>query len=177
MVALLPDAVAARLAAAPLTYAEVGATADLLPEGYRHVRRTRVLDVPFDLAVERLMTWRVQEAAGLTVASSARRVAEGATVTMRLGPPVLGLRIPCRVVEVVDEPDAAGFAYGTLPGHPESGEERFVVHRDAAGRIGFTVTAFSRPATLLVRAGGPLVRRAQDLMTGRYLRAMEPGGR
>ena len=36
------------------------------------------------------------------------------------------LQAPCRVVYVIDEPDIRGFAYGTLPGHPESGEERFV---------------------------------------------------
>ena len=30
------------------------------------------------------------------------------------------LRAPCRVVYVIDEPDVRGFAYGTLPGHPES---------------------------------------------------------
>jgi uncharacterized protein (UPF0548 family) len=32
--------------------------------------------------------------------------------------------VPCRVVYVVDEPRRAGFAYGTLPGHPEIGGER-----------------------------------------------------
>ena len=39
-------------------------------------------------------------------------------------------RRPCRVVYVVDEPDRRGFAYGTLPGHPESGEELFLVRYD-----------------------------------------------
>ncbi|SIP67631.1 hypothetical protein BN9982_740001 [Mycobacterium tuberculosis] len=34
------------------------------------------------------------------------------------------LRAPCRVVYVIDEPDVRGFGYGTLPGHPVSGEER-----------------------------------------------------
>ena len=36
-------------------------------------------------------------------------------------------RIPARVVYVVDEPARRGFAYGTLHGHPESGEEAFLV--------------------------------------------------
>ncbi len=30
---------------------------------------------------------------------------------------------PCRVVYEVERPDARGFAYGTLPGHPATGEE------------------------------------------------------
>ena len=50
-----------------------------------------------------------------------------------------------RVVFVIDEPGRFGFAYGTLPRHVESGEERFLVERDAAGEVyyeegqGFTV--------------------------------------
>ena len=39
----------------------------------------------------------------------------GSEVIVHLGP----VRAPCRVVYVVDEPDRRGFAYGTLPGHPE----------------------------------------------------------
>src|SRR5207253_2806761 len=33
----------------------------------------------------------------------------------------------CRIVYVVNEPRKFGFAYGTLPEHVESGEERFTV--------------------------------------------------
>ncbi|MFC6343752.1 DUF1990 domain-containing protein, partial [Nocardioides hankookensis] len=91
----------------------------------------------------------------------------GATVAMRLGP----LRVPCRVVYVVREPDRVGFAYGTLPGHPESGEERFEVARAADGTVTFEVTAFSRPATMLARLGGPIGRAVQDRITERYLNA------
>ncbi|GAA4696164.1 DUF1990 domain-containing protein [Nocardioides conyzicola] len=83
------------------------------------------------------------------------------------------MRIPCRVAYVVAEPDRAGFAYGTLPGHPESGEERFLLTRLSDGRITFTVTAFSRPATRLARAGGPLTRSIQDRVSRRYLRAAD----
>jgi uncharacterized protein (UPF0548 family) len=43
----------------------------------------------------------------------------GTDVLAHLGP----IRVPCRVVYVLDEPERRGFAYGTLPGHPESGEE------------------------------------------------------
>jgi uncharacterized protein (UPF0548 family) len=34
------------------------------------------------------------------------------------------------VVWTVDEPNRIGFGYGTLQGHPESGEESFVVSRE-----------------------------------------------
>jgi uncharacterized protein (UPF0548 family) len=44
---------------------------------------------------------------------------------------------PCRVVydELGIERDTAGFGYGTLPGHVESGEERFSVSFDGAARM------------------------------------------
>ena len=54
--------------------------------------------------------------------------AVGSEVIVHLGP----VQAPCRVVYVVDEPDRRGFAYGTLPGHAESGEELFLVRYDPA---------------------------------------------
>jgi hypothetical protein len=56
------------------------------------------------------------------------------------------MRAPCRVVYVIDEPRRRGFAYGTLPGHPESGEEAFVLEQRDDGTIASNIIAFSRPA-------------------------------
>ncbi len=69
-----------------------------------------------------------------------------------------------RIVYVVDESDAAksqfGFAYGTLPGHVETGEERFLIEWDrATDNVSFEILAFSRPKHLLVRLNK---RRARD---------------
>ena len=173
---LLATAEIARLQSAPFSYADVGGTADLAtaPAGHRLLRRTTPVGCSFEEAADRLMAWQVHEAAGLHVRASARRVAVGEVVEMRI-PWLPGLRIPCRVVRVVDEPDRAGFAYGTLPGHPESGEEAFVVSRAPDG-VRFTITAFSRPATRLARAGGPVTLVGQEYFTRRYLRALRLGG-
>ena len=84
----------------------------------------------------------------------------------------LGITAPCRVVYVIDEPARRGFAYGTLRGHPESGEESFVVSIDEEGQVLFTVRAFTRPGTLLARVSGPVGRIVQHLITERYVRAM-----
>jgi uncharacterized protein (UPF0548 family) len=92
---------------------------------------------------------------------------------MRFGLGPLALAIPCRIVYVVAEGDRVGFAYGTLPGHPESGEEAFVLHRTDDGGVDFTVTAFSRHASLLAKVGGPVTRLGQRLMTTRYLHALD----
>jgi uncharacterized protein (UPF0548 family) len=66
-----------------------------------------------------------------------------------------------------------GFAYGTLPGHPERGEEAFLVRRHHGAAVTFTITAFSRPASALARAAGPVGRGIQRRITGRYLSAIQ----
>jgi len=83
-----------------------------------------------------------------------------------------GFSARCRVVWVVDEADRAGFAYGTVRGHPESGEEAFVVERDAGGEVWLSVRAFSRAATRYARAGGPVTWLVRRWITERYLRAV-----
>ena len=60
--------------------------------------------------------------AGLLVDPARPRVLAGdvAVLSLLLGPwPIVA---PVRVVDVVDEPRVRGFAYGTLPGHPETGQ-------------------------------------------------------
>jgi uncharacterized protein (UPF0548 family) len=81
-------------------------------------------------------------------------------------------KIPARVVYVIDEPDRKGFAYGTLPGHPERGEESFVVERRADESVWLTIRAFSRPANRFFWAAYPALRLLQALFTERYKRAL-----
>jgi uncharacterized protein (UPF0548 family) len=158
-----------------LTYAEVGATRGDLPEGYQHLVRSAWLGTgpeTFDRAVRALMTWEVQRRAGVAVLGAPASVTEGASATLRIGPRLLGVRAPVRVVHVIDEPGRKGFAYGTLPGHPESGEESFVVEQWPDGAVTIEIRAFSRPASLLARLGGPATRAVQRHVTERYLAAL-----
>jgi uncharacterized protein (UPF0548 family) len=92
-------------------------------------------------------------------------------VLLRAGPAVAGLRIPCRVVYTISEADRRGFAYGTLPGHPEQGEEAFLVTITGGTEVHFRIRAFSRPATLPARLGGRLTRLVQQYATDRYVKA------
>lgn len=159
---------------AEFTYAEVGATHDggSLPPGYHHVLvRERVGHgrAAFAAVVEGTLTWAVHRGTGLRVVASAERAADDVDVTASVGVGPLRLRIPCRVVWAVAEADRGGFAYGTLAGHPESGEESFVVEIGPDDDVWFTVTAFSRPATWYARLGGPLTRLVQSLATRRYV--------
>ncbi|MGY0491449.1 DUF1990 family protein [Streptomyces sp. WG-D5] len=155
-----------------LTYGEVGATLTEggLPSGYGHVdRRVRIGSGQecFERAGAAVLAWGAQRGAGMKVmpGDDAR---EGADVRLRF----LWLRIPCRVVRVVRDASRIGFAYGTLPGHPECGEEAFLVERDADDAVWFRVRAFSRPGRWYARWGGPVARGVQKWMTGRYLRAI-----
>ncbi|MGD0592238.1 MAG: DUF1990 domain-containing protein [Acidimicrobiales bacterium] len=160
----------------PVSYAEVGATRDgRLVSGYRHVAREVVTgagDDAFDRSVERLRSWAPLRAAGLRLWPPDASIREGVDVaaTKRLG--LLHVVVLCRIVYVVEDPDRYGFAYGTLPGHPEEGEELFCVTKQANGDVVFRIVAFSRPADVLTRLGGPLGRRVQRRMTDRYLSSL-----
>lgn len=63
----------------------------------------------------------------------------------------------CRIVYVVDEScpiSMFGFAYGTLPGHVESGEELFLIEWDRnTDEVWYDILAFSRPNHFLTRLG------------------------
>jgi uncharacterized protein (UPF0548 family) len=65
----------------------------------------------------------------------------------------------------------AGFAHGTLPGHPERGEESFVLHRTDSDTLS-GIRAFSRPARRFSRIGAPVSRLVQRRVTAAYLRAI-----
>jgi uncharacterized protein (UPF0548 family) len=156
-----------------LTYDRPGATRDgTLPAGYDHLD----LDEPvghgrdaFERAVEGLFTWRMHQRAGLRlVRVSAARAAPGVVVVVRAGP----VRIPCRVVYTLDDPDEQGFGYGSLPGHPFTGEELFAVRLDGDGEVRARVRAFSRPVMRLARLGGPATPVVQRLAARRYLGAL-----
>ncbi len=82
----------------------------------------------------------------------------------------------CRIVYLLDdrgELERYGFAYGTLPDHAESGEERFTVEwnrRDDS--VWYDLFAFSRPNHPLTRLGHPYARRVQRRFAAGSLAAM-----
>lgn len=156
-----------------LTYAEVGATRGELPTGYHHLRRRRVIGhgpADFERLGAAVLGYRIQRGLGILEEAETPVAQPGAQVTVVLGIRGFGLRAPCRVVYVLDEPDRRGFAYGTLPGHPATGEELFAVEYDrGTGTVYGVITAFSRPARWYTRLGGPLVRWAQRAAAAAYL--------
>ncbi len=167
------DAILERLRDSQPTYSDVGGTRrETLPDGYVHDRyRVDLPDGTFERAADGLRRWQAHLGAGVDVhpSGAALRPDTDVVVVARIG--LLHALAPCRVVYVTDEADRFGFAYGTLPGHPERGEEAFVVER--AGRAAtFSIVAFSRPAALAARLGRPVARGIQRRVTRAYLDAL-----
>ena len=163
-----------------LTYDAVGGTLrDATPSGYRSEQVERILGhgpERFAEAKAALKDWRPHRGAGLLLAADGP-IAEGTTVALAAPLPVGFAVAACRIVAVVDEPHRWGFAYGTLPVHPESGEELFVVERrpDEGDVVVFRIAVFWRPHELLTRLGAPVARILQRRATLAYLDAMTGG--
>jgi len=159
------------------SYDVVGSTTrpELTPSGYHRLEhRARIGDGDevFLKAGEVLMSWQMHNAAGLRIEADSPRAEIGTNSLGRLGVGGIGMPVPCRVVWTVDEPNRIGFGYGTLQGHPESGEESFVVSRED-DEIWFTVLAYSRPAAWYTRLGGSIGRLGQQFFAHRYAAALQ----
>jgi uncharacterized protein (UPF0548 family) len=174
-----PEDLARLLASAKeahLSYPEVGATRELpLPTGYRVDRYECELDpdeATFDRAVEALRSWKAHLGAGVEVVPDDARVTVGETVLLLVKTAGLWVAAPCRVVYLIDEPHRFGFAYGTLPGHPEQGEAAMIVEASEIGTVVFRIVSFSRTVDPLARLASPLTRRIQRRVTNRYVKAL-----
>jgi uncharacterized protein (UPF0548 family) len=163
------------LSAAPLTYDGEGLTRERTsPPGYRITDRHIAVGVgedAFRRLAEGLMGWELHRLAGLRVDARTPVAAEGVNVAPGFGIGPLRLSAPCRVVWTERTSTRTGFGYGTLPGHPESGEEGFVASLEENGLVVFDLFAFSRHSNWFYRAGGPVAEAAQRLVTRRYVAA------
>ena len=150
------------------TYTAVGATASLPPADYV-VDHTRIKlgqgEEVFMKAKAALGRWQQFRLGWVEVWSPETPIQTGEVVAVIARNVGLWWLNACRIVYVVDEEEPIqryGFAYGTLPDHAETGEERFLVERDrASGEVWYDILAFSRPHLLLTRLGYPFVRRVQ----------------
>ncbi len=161
---------------APFTYAEVGATrAPELPAGYLPGESTEVVGSgreTFERVAAAILDWTPQRSVGLRVRATGSPGQVGTVVVLTAGLPRFGYDIPCRVVWASTTGDERGYAYGTLPGHPESGEECFTVRLTDAGDVVVSIRVFSRLATPAARLLPPVARFVQGLATRRYLSSL-----
>ena len=158
------------------TYLEVGATATLLPKGYDYLQAQRNVGLGqhlFEECGNTILNWGIQKGAGFRLENN-EPVKNNAQNRLGLHWGPFKTWAACQVVYVVDEPNRKGFAYGTLPGHPERGEESFIVSIDAVGTVTFEITAFSKPARWFAKLGSPTLRFLQQHVTWKYLDAVHP---
>ncbi|WP_217991631.1 DUF1990 family protein [Blastococcus aggregatus] len=174
------------LAARSLTYGPAGVTAPgeqqwSAPAGRRAYERSVLVgqgDECWGQAKAALLSWGVKTRSGFAVepASGADPgVRNGADYWLLAAVGPLRIREPARVIAVVDRPDRCGFAYGTLEGHPVSGEEAFVLHRDEDGVVRLTLRSVTAPGSGRWRLAFPAVLVAQRRYRRRYARALAEG--
>lgn len=173
------------LATRELTYRDLAATR---PEdevwgapaaGYRSFEATTVIGhghPAWDAARRAVLEWGVKTRSGFRVVpdgAAALQVTDGADYWLSASVGPVTVREPVRVVAVVDRPDRCGFAYGTLAGHPVSGEEAFILSRTPDGDVVLTLRSLTRPAPGGAwRAAFPVLLVAQRIYRRRYLRAL-----
>jgi hypothetical protein len=105
-----------------------------------------------------------------------RAMREGDVVVQQVsippGPLAVRTLFAVRILEVFREPHRAGFSYGTLRGHAESGRSTFRIEQDEAGTRAVIETR-SRPGNLPSRLLGPVFTLPyQKYCTGRALDRM-----
>ena len=169
--ATLLDELLTRAATQSLSYPEVEMTRGEAPAGYGREHQRVALAIEFAAAREAIVTFLTHRLPYLFVHPANTRATVGTNVLVcaRIGP--LWTINPCRIVYVIDEPDRAGYAYGTLPGHSEHGEETFTVERTPDGVVAETI-AYARPQDLLARAGKPIAHRVQARIKRDYMAAL-----
>lgn len=96
-----------------------------------------------------------------------------AKLTYRFGP--FRIASPVRVVYVIEEPKRHGFACGTLPGHPQSGEMSFVVEHRDDNTVWLVLRAFSRPGNWFYRLFSPALKAQQKRIFTKFQRSLLPG--
>jgi len=176
----------AQQAALDFSYSAVEATAAMPPAGYV-VDRTRIElgsgELVFETAKAALRRWQQIQLGWVEAWSPDTPLEVGRVVA------IMGWAVgfwwlnACRIAYTIDEAGPTtrfGFAYGTLPGHIASGEERFLIEWDRdSDRVFYDILAFSKPNDVLSRLGYALVRRSQKRFgrdsAASMFRAVNPG--
>jgi uncharacterized protein (UPF0548 family) len=164
----------------PFTYPEVGATREEAPPGYplnHHRIRLGSGGSTFRRAVAAVRAWRMYDLPWTVLCWPDAALEPGVAVAVLVRHWGFWSVNPCRIVYRLEEADARrerfGFAFGTLPGHSESGEERFTVEwRREDDEVWYEIYTFARGQHPLARLTPPLVRVQQRRFGRESTRAM-----
>ncbi len=164
----------------PFSYPEVGASMGAAPAGY-NVDHNRVKlgngQETFREAITSLNNWKMFEMNWIELFPARAPIQVGVTVGVLIRHLGFWSLNASRIVYTIDESETVkryGFAYGTLPGHAEQGEERFTVeyYRESKN-VWYDLYAFSKPRHILAKAGYPISRLLQQRFAKASLKAMK----
>jgi uncharacterized protein (UPF0548 family) len=158
----------------PFSYQPVGATRERAPQGF-NVDRSQIQlgrgDEVFDRAKTAIREWRMFALPWIQLCWPNAPIEIGSAVAILVSHFGLWSLNAARIVYTIDDPQRYGFAYGTLPGHAEIGEERFSVEFRRDETVWYEIYAFSRPHGL-ARCAYPLSRALQRRFARDSMRAM-----
>ncbi|MCY7327336.1 MAG: DUF1990 domain-containing protein [Saprospiraceae bacterium] len=149
----------------PFSYPGVGSTRQATaPVGFNHDFNTIELgqgEAVWAAAKTAIRQWRMFPAGWTNIHPVNTPICAGEVVAMTVRSLGIWWLNSCRIVYVLDNDRQFGFAYGTLPGHVERGEELFLVERLDDDRVIYSIRAFSQPRHWLARLGYPVARAFQ----------------
>jgi uncharacterized protein (UPF0548 family) len=163
----------------PFSYAGVGHSRHGAPGGYTvdHNRKQigNGLDA-FEGAKRAVQQWEMFSMPWLEFYWSDVPIEIGAMAAVLVRHLSLWSLNPCRIVYLIEESgpvEKFGFAYGTLPGHAERGEERFTVEYNRSEQsVWYDLYAFSRHSPL-VKPAHPITRALQKKFARDSMAAMQ----
>ena len=151
--------------ALPFSYPQVGMTRDrgAPPSGFerdRYRERLGAGAATFDAARAAVRAWQMFPAPLATIEPAGIPIAPGEIAAVIVRAFGVWFLNAARIVYVIDEPRRFGFAYGTLPGHAECGEERFLVE-SIDDTVWYDLDAISKPRYWAAQLAYPATRRLQ----------------
>jgi len=162
----------------PFFYSGVGSSRHVPPIGYVMDHRRVCLGTgqrTFEAACAALRRWQMFQVGWVQLCWPTTGIEPGAVVGVLASWGGLWFLNACRIVYVLDESSPVrrvGFAYGTLPGHAERGEERFSIEWHSDDTVWYDLLAFSRPGHWTLWLGYPCVRWLQRRFALASLAAM-----
>ncbi|MDQ3062096.1 MAG: DUF1990 domain-containing protein [Acidobacteriota bacterium] len=153
----------------PFSYQEVGASKSAIPFGYpinHHRVQIGSGENAFARAKYAIQSWTMYKLEWTRLYPSDTPIAVGKVVCVVVNHGFCWSMNPCRIIYLLEETgeiERFGFAFGTLPGHSEEGEERFTVEwRHADDSVWYELLSFARPHHILAKIGFPFVRLFQQ---------------
>lgn len=163
----------------PFSYSHIDCSRGKAPNGYNadhnRVKLGEGLDV-FERAKAAIRAWKMFDMPWIELCWPNTPIKAGATVAVLVSHLGFWSLNACRIVYSVEERgklEKYGFAYGTLPGHRESGEELFIVEHDGNDdAVWYDIYAVSRP-NLMARLAYPYTRALQKRFARDSMAAMQ----